>query len=78
MSKSMIRNTVEAMHYSKYVEQFIACDAIPRPPETPAEFLVITEEFPHLLAAYCPQLADKDSPTARALAALMAEIPDWN
>lgn len=76
MSKSMIRNAVEAMKYSKYVEQFIACDAIPRPPETPAEFLVITEEFPQLLSAYLP-LTLTDTPFKRALAELVAEIPDW-
>lgn len=76
MSKSMIRTAIEAMRYSKHVAMYVECGAIPRPPETPEELLVITEEFPHLLPAYLPLLV-MDTPTRRAAVRLVAEVPDW-
>lgn len=68
--------TTAAIEYSKLVAKYVDCNSIPRPPETPEELLVIVDEYPQMLSAYLP-LTLTDTPFKRALAELVAEIPDW-
>lgn len=61
--------------YADYVNDCLRNDVIPSPPSTPAEVLVIWDEYPHLMAEYLP-LTLADTPFRRALAELVNEIAD--
>ena len=76
MRAAQFRQFVEANAYAQHVAESVHGDMIPRPPETPAELLVITEEYPHLLSAYLPLLR-ADTPTGRAADELIADVSDW-
>lgn len=73
---NLARQSVDAEHYAAHVEDCMRRDVIPMPPSTVAKLLVITEEYPHLLAAYLP-FALSDTPFRRALVELVADVPDW-
>lgn len=75
MSNSTPSQFAAANEYADHVADYVSREATPLPPSTAAEVLVITEEYPHLLAEYLP-LAMSDTPFRRALVDLVAEIAD--
>ena len=62
--------------YARHVAEYVLGEITPEPPSTPEEMLVITEEYPYLLADFWPLLLE-DTSCRRAAVELLTEVPDW-